>query len=273
MQEENNASKEITLASIFRALIEKFWIVLIALIGGAIIGGAIGYVSNDGKYYYGASLNYYVSSKQTDSQQESDSLINPNNYAEGVLKTICTLLESDEYNQRLMSGFEETKNYENGSAQYNAFMNKLAVSISYSYAPEDDHINRVSVHVSVLNNPKFAAQLLAQVKSTINDFVAEKMNQKSFGTTNCMLLNDRASHWLNPTQTKTETIKLALILGFAAAVVAAITVIVLDRADTRIREYDEIPAKFQIPVLGVIPRIEDLESGTTYTEAKEEETK
>lgn len=273
MQEEKTTGDELTLASIFRAIVEKLWIVIVVTLGGAILGGLIGYLSNDGKYYYGASLNYYVSSKQTDSEQTSDSLINPNNYAEGVLKTICVLLESDEYNEKLMSGFEETKDYQSGSAQYVAFMKKLSFSISYSYAPEDEHVNRITVRVSVLNNPEFAAQLLAQVKVTINDFVSAKMNQKSFGSTNCMLLNDKASHWLNPSQTKTQTIKFALIFALAAAVVAVLVVVVLDRADTRIREYDEISAKFRLPVLGVIPKIENIGADAIYSENKEDSAK
>ena len=53
-------------------------------------------------------------------------------------------------------------------------------------------------------------------------------------------------------------IKFAAILGILAAIVACVVVVVIDRTDNRLRDYEDIPRKFGLPVLGVIPRIEAL---------------
>ena len=53
-------------------------------------------------------------------------------------------------------------------------------------------------------------------------------------------------------------IKFAAILGILAAIVACVVVVVIDRTDNRLRDYEDIPGKFGLPVLGVIPRIEAL---------------
>ena len=49
-----------------------------------------------------------------------------------------------------------------------------------------------------------------------------------------------------------------LIIGLVAAIVACVAVVVTDRTDTRLRDYEDIPRKFNLPVLGVVPRIETL---------------
>ena len=56
----------------------------------------------------------------------------------------------------------------------------------------------------------------------------------------------------------TEGIKYGALIGLAALVIACVIVIVADRTDTRLRDYQKVSQKFRIPVLGVIPRFTDL---------------
>ena len=63
MQEETFTGDEISLVGIFQALIRKLWIIVAAIIFGAVLGGAFGYLRYHGKYYYGTNLEYYISLK------------------------------------------------------------------------------------------------------------------------------------------------------------------------------------------------------------------
>ena len=53
-------------------------------------------------------------------------------------------------------------------------------------------------------------------------------------------------------------IKYAALLGLASLVVACVVVVIVDRSDKRLRDYDLVAKKFNIPVLGVIPAIEGM---------------
>ena len=44
--------------------------------------------------------------------------------------------------------------------------------------------------------------------------------------------------------------------GKLAVAIAAVTVIILDRSDKRLRDYDAVSKKLNIPVIGVIPKFE-----------------
>ena len=74
----------------------------------------------------------------------------------------------------------------------------------------------------------------------------------------CTPMNFPRNDLLNEGQTTKEMIKFGLIIGLVAAIVACVAVVVTDRTDTRLRDYEDIPRKFNLPVLGVVPRIETL---------------
>ena len=56
-----------------------------------------------------------------------------------------------------------------------------------------------------------------------------------------------------------EGIKYGALIGLAALVVACVAVVIAERADTRLHDYEKVAQKFNVPVLGVIPRISDIE--------------
>jgi hypothetical protein len=51
-------------------------------------------------------------------------------------------------------------------------------------------------------------------------------------------------------------IKYGALVGLVAAVAVCLIIILIDRMDTRLRNVDVVTQKFDLPVLGVIPRIE-----------------
>lgn len=249
MQSETQNDGEISLSDIFRAIWSKIWIVLVSLIAGIAIGGMFGYVKYHNVHYYGAQVNYFVSSDPKNSEQWSGGI--GNTYNENVLKQIQELLASDNFSRILMAGLPEAEGIEQNTEAEEKFFKALSKNVSYSYEVGS---NKIMVKVSVLNNPERAARLLDSVKAELPGFISEKM--ANIGKTICEQLNYRQSGLLNPGQTRTEMMKFGLILGFLAAVVACVVLVVTDRTDTRLRNYEDLPHKFNLPVLGVIPRIE-----------------
>ena len=139
--------------------------------------------------------------------------------------------------------------------KYDKLLKTVNDSLSYSY---EAGVNVIRVRVSVLNDPKLAEHLLNRVTAEVPDFVVDLLGTSQFGATQCTPMNFPRNDLLNEGQTTKEMIIFGLIIGLVAAIVACVAVVVTDRTDTRLRDYEDIPRKFNLPVLGVVPRIETL---------------
>ena len=254
MQEEMQTEDEISLSDIFRALWSKIWIIIASLLAGVILGGVFGFVKYHDVHYYGADVQYFVSSLTKDEDGEWQGGITQS-YNENVLKQVQGHLASESFSRILMEDLPEAKDITKNSKEEEKFFDLLSKSVNYSYTVGPNFVN---VKVSVLNNPELAEHLLEQIKAKLPDFISEKMSNTVFGKTTCEQMNFRLSGLLNEGQTTKEMIKFGLIIGLVAAIVACVAVVVTDRTDTRLRDYEDIPRKFNLPVLGVVPRIETL---------------
>lgn len=268
MQEEVVSEGEISLSDIFRALWAKIWIILASLLAGVIAGGAIGFVKNHDVHYYGASVDYFITSNKTD---DSFGQINTSNYNETMFITVTSLLSSELFSQELMKDLPETQDVvfpqsenftEADGKKYDKYLKLLNDSLSYTY---NYKASQIRVSVSVLNDAKFAASLLKQVEAKVPEFIESRLVDKNSSSdasvpnkVGCVQLTFKGAALLNGGQTTKEMIKFAAILGILAAIVACVVVVVIDRTDNRLRDYEDIPGKFGLPVLGVIPRIEAL---------------
>lgn len=268
MQEEVVSEGEISLSDIFRALWAKIWIILASLLVGVIVGGTLGFVKNHDVHYYGASVDYFITSNKTD---DSSGQINPSNYNETVFITVTSLLSSELFSQELMKDLPETSDVvfpqsenftEADGKKYDKYLKLLNNSLSYTY---NYKASQIKVSVSVLNDAGFAASLLKQVEKNVPEFIESRLVDKDSssstttpGKVSCEQLTHNRAALLNGGQTTKEMIKFAAILGILAAIVACVVVVVIDRTDNRLRDYEDIPGKFGLPVLGVIPRIEAL---------------
>lgn len=263
MQEEMQTEDEISLSDIFRALCSKIWIIIASLLAGVILGGVFGFVKYHDVHYYGADVEYYVSSTGND----SSSTIDPEgikiyqSYQENILKQIQIQLSSERFTRILLKELSETEGIEFDSddiemqKKYDKLLKTVNDSLSYSY---EAGVNVIRVRVSVLNDPKLAEHLLNRVTAEVPDFVVDLLGTSQFGATQCTPMNFPRNDLLNEGQTTKEMIKFGLIIGLVAAIVACVAVVVTDRTDTRLRDYEDIPRKFNLPVLGVVPRIETL---------------
>ena len=228
-----------------------------------ILGGVFGFVKYHDVHYYGADVEYYVSSTGND----SSSTIDPEgikiyqSYQENILKQIQIQLSSERFTRILLKELSETEGIEFDSddiemqKKYDKLLKTVNDSLSYSY---EAGVNVIRVRVSVLNDPKLAEHLLNRVTAEVPDFVVDLLGTSQFGATQCTPMNFPRNDLLNEGQTTKEMIKFGLIIGLVAAIVACVAVVVTDRTDTRLRDYEDIPRKFNLPVLGVVPRIETL---------------
>lgn len=154
------------------------------------------------------------------------------------------------------------------SEKYITTSAKIKNSLSYSYLSETDDLEDASkltrsfiyVDINVLNDEEFAKDLLERIKVIIPAYVEEKMLlPDGYEETDCWRTTTRNEiQWLNRNLARNQAIKYALLLAVAAGVVAALIVIIIDVQDKRLRDHEVITKKFKVPVLGIVPTIEEM---------------
>ena len=154
------------------------------------------------------------------------------------------------------------------TAKYKQALGKYSSAVNFSYledgttSTESTNLARsfVYVKITVLNDEVFAKELLETIKMVVPTYIEERMVVPTgYDSTNCQRItrNDEIA-MTNPGYTR----KQALIYGLAGAafagLVACVIVIIADRSNKCLRNYEVIPKNFNVPILGVIPTIEDM---------------
>ena len=151
-----------------------------------------------------------------------------------------------------------------------------ALEISYydttasSSSEQDLAKSFIYVKISVLNDKDFAELLLDRILIVLPEYVEANMAVPTgYIGTNCQKITrlDKVT-LLNDGYAMKTAIKYSLILCVAAFVVACITVVVIDRSNKKLRDYERTMENFKIPVLGVIPTIGQ-EPQTNRSEVKQ----
>ena len=153
-----------------------------------------------------------------------------------------------------------------------------AVKYSYLGANEDvEDANNLArsfiyVKISVLNDQAFAEDLLERVKRSVPAYIEQNMIVPTDyeGTSCTRITRNDDIHRTNPNFRTKQSIKYAVIAAAAAGVIAAVFVIVLDAQDKRLRDYEVLTRTLKIPVLGIIPSIEEMNQAV---ETKKQQTK
>lgn len=159
-------------------------------------------------------------------------------------------------------------------ASYISFL-KNALTFSFDY---ELHPNAFSATVSVTNSPERAKTLVAAVRKLIPVEVSGSENKTGAiivpetstsinqGTgeqittsyhTECTQMSLNRSQQLNTGVVKKKTILFAALFGFFAAIVTVVILVILDSQDERIRDYNEFSKEIGLPVLSVIPNVEE----------------
>lgn len=162
---------------------------------------------------------------------------------------------------------------------YEELIVTVTESINYRYYDETetdvDDLARsfIYVNVSVLNDEELANDLFDQLLVMLPRYVEKNMAIPSgYVGTNCQRITRlNEVEQTNSGYMLKTAIKYALLFGAVALVIASVVVIVIDRSNTRLRNYEATMEKFNVPVLGVIPTIvenEKAEESKTDTEAQ-----
>ena len=153
---------------------------------------------------------------------------------------------------------------------YAEYVEKITESISYSYVDEREEDANVSelaksfiyVKISVLEDDGvFANFLFDRINKVLPEYVETNMAVPSgYVGTNCQRITrlDEVARTNEGYMIKTA-IKYGLLLGAAVFVLTCVALIIIDRSNKRIRDYELTFEKFGVPVLGVVPTIDERE--------------
>ncbi len=169
--------------------------------------------------------------------------------------------EADEKINVALDAWRQTAKYKSTHSSY-----KDAVSYSYLEDEDDfDDANNLArsfiyVNISVLDNKDFAKVVLERVKTQVPLYIEANMAiPDGYSGTNCQRITTKDFIDLtNPGYTRNEAIKYAILVALVAAVIACIVIIIVDKSDKRLRDSESITKMFDVPVLGVVPTIEEL---------------
>lgn len=148
-------------------------------------------------------------------------------------------------------------------------------SISYSYLEDEadfedaNNLARSFIYVNIsIQHSSFGqgyaigSMLLERVKKVVPAYVAENMTiPDGYSGTNCQRITRTDNIRLtNPLYTTKQAIKYGILMAAVAFVFAAVIIILLDKSDKRLRDTEIITKKFNVPLLGIVPTIEELKA-------------
>lgn len=171
------------------------------------------------------------------------------------------LADSDAKTAATLNKWRETDQY-----KYNLSM--FSGKVSYSYLGETDDFDDANnlarsfiyIKISVLNDEDFAKTLRQRVIDVVPAYVEKHMAiPDGYEGTNCQrITRSDEIHLTNVHYTTKQAIKYGILFAAAAAVVTCVVLIINDRSDKRLRDQETITRLFNIPVLGIVPTINDL---------------
>lgn len=270
--------EEFSLLDLLKVLWSKIKILILVFLCGGIVGGVLGVVTTYDVNYWGTSLEFYVNPDapiMQDGQVTSNSTYGVYGaYGRHVMDNIVKLLSGESFTEEMMKNFENapTEKYlPDGriNPEYKAFLYKIRNSVKFSYIAEEedleDAINLarsfIYVDISVLGdgNKEFANELVDCVRKSLVPYVEENMIvPDGYKGTSCTEITTVSEIELtNPLHTTKTAIKYGVLAAAAALVIACVVVIIIDRSDKRIRDYEQVARQLNIPVLGVVPTIDE----------------
>lgn len=276
--------EEFSLLDLLKVLWSKIKILILVFLCGGIVGGVAGVVTTYDVNYWGTSLEFYVNPDapiMQDGQVTSNSTYGVYGaYGRHVMDNIVKLLSSESFAEKMAENMMEKidgapskdeMKLPDGriNPEYKAFLYKIKNSVKFSYIAEEedleDAINLarsfIYVDISVLGdeNKEFANELVDCVRKSLVPYVEENMIvPDGYKGTSCTEITTVSEIELtNPLHTTKTAIKYALIAAAAALVIACVVVIIIDRSDKRVRDYEQVARQLNIPVLGVVPTIDE----------------
>ena len=277
MKEEFQVEKEISILEVVRALLSKIVYLILALILGAIAGGVYGYMTSKDVVSYGTSLTFYIN-PSTDDKVETESIYSTyGSYSKNVMNNMIGLLESEMFSSKLLDGMIDrgvegtpADKVEDGNITqaHKNWISLISNVVKFSFASDGNIAESfVKVSISIDGNANggkgkmTAEQISNQIQEEVPEFVQQYMPKPAgYTATNCVLMTKLTD--VNPTNTgyaNSQMTKFAMIVGAVAFLAAAVVVIVMHLSDKRLRDVEVVTKAFNLPVLGVIPSIDEEE--------------
>ena len=151
------------------------------------------------------------------------------------------------------------------TAEYKNLLSRVKNAVRFSYLKGDvdmDDANNLArsfiyVGISVINDRAFAEEILDNVREVVPWYVEANMTiPADYSGTNCQKITVMEEiHLTNPGYTSSQAIKYGILFAFAACAITSIIIIVVDKSDKRLRDYEAVMRSLNVPVLGVIPTI------------------
>ena len=170
---------------------------------------------------------------------------------------------------------EKALNLWRESSAYASYLKFYKESVSYSYlaegVDEEDANNlarsfiyvKISVtHSNAEEGTSIATDLLNRVKKVVPQYIEENMTvPDGYSGTNCQRITRTDNIQLtNPHYTTKEAIKYGILMAVVAGILASVLIVILDQSDKRLRDPDLLSKKLNVPLLGIVPTIEELKA-------------
>ena len=152
---------------------------------------------------------------------------------------------------------------------YKASLQQYREAVSFSYVGNDESVEDAAdlarsfiyVNINVLGdaNKAFAEDLMTRIQVQVPAYVSENMIVPTgYSGTRCIEITTTSGivH-TNPSYTSSSVIKFGLLGGAAALVIACVILVIIDSSDKRVRSYDQISNSLKVPLLGIIPSIDE----------------
>ena len=162
----------------------------------------------------------------------------------------------------VLSAWRKTESYKASLQQYRE-------AVSFSYVGDDESVEDAAdlarsfiyVTISVLgdDNKAFAEDLMTRIQVQVPAYVSENMIVPTgYSGTRCIEITTTSGIVLtNPSYTSSSVIKFGLLGGVAALVIACVILVIADSSDKRVRSYEQISRSLKVPLLGIIPSIDE----------------
>lgn len=273
MNKTFHTEEGISLMDIVKLLLSKIKLLILIVLAGGIVGGVFGVATSYNVDYYGTQIEFYVN---PESPSDANGVKNDSQYGvygaygRHVMDNMVKLLNSESFAEMLMLNGETKTEAEleewRKTPEYKSALRKHSSAVNFDYLKDNEDVDDANnlarsfiyVKISTLNDKKFAEELLQKVINVVPAYVEENMAIPSgYEGTNCQRITRSDDIALtNPGYTRSQAIKYALLLAAAAGVVACVVVILVDRSDKRLRDYEAVSKQFNVPILSVVPCIE-----------------
>ncbi|HEX3039555.1 MAG TPA: Wzz/FepE/Etk N-terminal domain-containing protein [Caproiciproducens sp.] len=221
---------DISVKDFFKLLVKNLIFILICAVVG--LACAFSIFKFLVKPTYISSVKLYVYAKDTTSNTQYNNL-NDLNYAQKVVNTYIEMLRTDSF-------YKSVKD----SSKVDYSIDELKKMIQFTIL-NDTEVFQVSVSS---HNPEEAKE----IADTITELAPKTIS--SIKESALLKVVDSASF---PTNASSPNVSLNSIIGFLLGVIASMIYIVLkEMLDVRIKQEDDLTARYNIPILGTIPAFE-----------------